>query len=291
MAARRAIRASSAASAISRPAASRSSSIRSCSGPARAFPGAGGSRSPHDLSSGDQRCQRLPRRRDDRRDFTRDTRQSDGRLFGGPLRLDLSPDDPALRQSLRHRGRRRPVRDRLGAPRPRDDPRAGLDKGRDDRRLGQCGLGLSVRRRAQRARQRRALDVRRRRLTKKPVDAPRTSSPIRPTGRAGWAGSTRAKTASGRISISLRANPNIDFVSFDNYLPLTDWTTATNGGLDGDGMADAAPFRRLAAAVRVAERPRSHRRRRRSIRRPISRPTSRAASISTGSTTTAAPAQ
>ena len=32
----------------------------------------------------------------------------------------------------------------------------------------------------------------------------------------------------------LRANPNIDFVSFDNYLPLTDWTTATNGGLDGE---------------------------------------------------------
>ncbi len=32
----------------------------------------------------------------------------------------------------------------------------------------------------------------------------------------------------------LRANPNIDFVSFDNYLPLTDWTTAANGGLDGD---------------------------------------------------------
>ena len=32
----------------------------------------------------------------------------------------------------------------------------------------------------------------------------------------------------------LRANSNIDFVSFDNYLPLTDWTTATNGGLDGD---------------------------------------------------------
>ena len=32
----------------------------------------------------------------------------------------------------------------------------------------------------------------------------------------------------------LYANPNIDFVSFDNYLPLTDWTTAGNGGLDGD---------------------------------------------------------
>ncbi len=29
----------------------------------------------------------------------------------------------------------------------------------------------------------------------------------------------------------LWANPNIDFVSFDNYMPLSDWTTG-NGGLD-----------------------------------------------------------
>jgi len=32
---------------------------------------------------------------------------------------------------------------------------------------------------------------------------------------------------------SLYASANIDFVSFDNYLPLSDWTTA-NGGLDAD---------------------------------------------------------
>jgi uncharacterized protein (TIGR02217 family) len=32
----------------------------------------------------------------------------------------------------------------------------------------------------------------------------------------------------------LYANPNIDLVSFDNYLPLTDWTTASNGGADAD---------------------------------------------------------
>ncbi len=38
----------------------------------------------------------------------------------------------------------------------------------------------------------------------------------------------------------LRANPNIDFVSFDNYLPLTDWTTASNGGVDGDEWLTAA---------------------------------------------------
>ena len=39
----------------------------------------------------------------------------------------------------------------------------------------------------------------------------------------------------------LYANPNIDFVSFDNYLPLTDWTTADNGGLDGDEWLSPAP--------------------------------------------------
>ena len=39
----------------------------------------------------------------------------------------------------------------------------------------------------------------------------------------------------------LYANPNIDFVSFDNYLPLTDWTTASNGGLDGDEWLSPAP--------------------------------------------------
>jgi len=39
----------------------------------------------------------------------------------------------------------------------------------------------------------------------------------------------------------LWANPNIDFVSFDNYLPLSDWTTAQNGGLDGLEWAQPAP--------------------------------------------------
>jgi hypothetical protein len=39
----------------------------------------------------------------------------------------------------------------------------------------------------------------------------------------------------------LYANPNIDYVSFDNYLPLTDWTTADNGGLDSDEWMNPAP--------------------------------------------------
>ena len=38
----------------------------------------------------------------------------------------------------------------------------------------------------------------------------------------------------------LYASANIDFVSFDNYLPLTDWTTAVNGGLDGDSWLTPA---------------------------------------------------
>lgn len=39
----------------------------------------------------------------------------------------------------------------------------------------------------------------------------------------------------------LYANTNIDFVSFDNYLPLTDWTTAANGGLDGSEWIEPSP--------------------------------------------------
>jgi hypothetical protein len=39
----------------------------------------------------------------------------------------------------------------------------------------------------------------------------------------------------------LWANANVDFVSFDNYLPLTDWTTGANGGLDGSEWMQPAP--------------------------------------------------
>ena len=40
--------------------------------------------------------------------------QSDGGLFGQPVRLDLSPDDPALRELLHRRRRRESIRHRLG---------------------------------------------------------------------------------------------------------------------------------------------------------------------------------
>ena len=39
---------------------------------------------------------------------------------------------------------------------------------------------------------------------------------------------------------SLWASPNIDLVGFDNYLPLSDWTTG-NGGLDALNWLNAAP--------------------------------------------------
>ena len=84
----------------------------------------------------------------------------------------------------------------------------------------------------------------------------------------------------------LYANPNIDFVSFDNYLPLTDWTT----GRRRHGRAElerAGLYRRLAAAGDDMNGLGLIGPFRRSIRRPISRRTSRVASISTGSTPTA----
>jgi hypothetical protein len=40
----------------------------------------------------------------------------------------------------------------------------------------------------------------------------------------------------------LWANPNVDFVSFDNYMPLTDWTTAENGGVDGGVYWTETPY-------------------------------------------------
>ncbi|CAM6032048.1 unnamed protein product [Sphagnum compactum] len=39
----------------------------------------------------------------------------------------------------------------------------------------------------------------------------------------------------------LYASSNIDLVSFDNYLPISDWTTAANGGLDGKLWAQPLP--------------------------------------------------
>jgi hypothetical protein len=39
----------------------------------------------------------------------------------------------------------------------------------------------------------------------------------------------------------LYASPNVDLVSFDNYLPLSDWTTA-DGGLDAQSWSLPAPF-------------------------------------------------
>ncbi len=77
-------------------------------------------------------------------------------------------------------------------------------------------------------------------LTKDLRGPARTSSPIPPTGRTGWAGSTRAKTANGRISTLCGRSPNIDFVGFDNYLPLSDWTTG-DGGLDAVNWLQPAP--------------------------------------------------
>ncbi len=39
----------------------------------------------------------------------------------------------------------------------------------------------------------------------------------------------------------LWSHDNIDFVAFDNYLPLSDWTTGTSGGLDALNWAKPAP--------------------------------------------------
>ena len=150
--------------------------------------------------------------------------QSDGRLRGREPRLDLSPDDPALRQPLLRRGRREPVRHRLGTEGSRGDSRSGLDAGRNDGRLGQRGLGLPLRRRTHHPGERRPERIRR--------CGPDQESlgPRKPDHLFGRLVELDGLPAPGRKRpmaaprFALRFG-NIDFVCFDNYLPLTDWTT------------------------------------------------------------------
>ena len=73
--------------------------------------------------------------------------QSHGGLLRGANGFHLSPLHPSLCQSLRDRGRRRPVPDRLGTARPGNSARPKLDARGDDRRQRRCFVGLSVRRR------------------------------------------------------------------------------------------------------------------------------------------------
>ena len=84
---------------------------------------------------------------------------------------------------------------------------------------------------------------------------------------------------------SLFASPNIDVVSFDNYLPLSDWTL-DDGGLDCQNW-NAPGANLLAAFPRGDERPRPVRAPTICKTPPIYKPTSRAAKASTGITTTA----
>ena len=117
---------------------------------------------------------------------------------------------------------------------------SGLDEGRDDRRLGLRDLGLSVRRgparrsptTCDRSSTARAI----RRISRRS----RTSSPIRPTGRAGWAGSTPAQNGQWPHLDQLWADAEHRSRRFDNYLPLTDWTTG-GGGLDVDEWSEPKP--------------------------------------------------
>ena len=82
-----------------------------------------------DLSQrGDGGGQRLPRLGLDLAIHARHD-QFDGGLFRLADRLHLSAHDPALRQSLRDRGRRRSVPDRLGIARPRNRSAVRLDQG------------------------------------------------------------------------------------------------------------------------------------------------------------------
>ena len=121
-------------------------------------------------------------------------------------------------------------------------------QGGHDRRRRQGHLGLSLRRRAHPALRRCAHRSSTVRGSPRTRQACTTSSPIRPIGRIGWAFSIRARTASGRISTSSMATAISISSRFDNYLPLSDWTTG-DGGLDVHYWRDPAPNRRVAAVA------------------------------------------
>ena len=111
---------------------------------------------------------------------------------------------------------------RLGAARPRDDPRArpGRKAGTTDG-AGHAVVGLSVRRRPRRARRRRARDLRRRRgCAQEPGDA--SNLIAYSADWSDWMGWQHAG-ANGQWPHldALWASSNIDLVGFDNYLPLS----------------------------------------------------------------------
>ena len=61
-------------------------------------------------------------------DFIRDSINLTVDYSGAPVRLDVPPHDPALCEPLHRRRRRESLRDWLGASRPRDPARSGLDE-------------------------------------------------------------------------------------------------------------------------------------------------------------------
>ena len=146
------------------------------------------------------------------------------------------------------RRRRRSVSDRLGTARPGDDPRPRLDAGGKRRRAG-CAAwdypfvaGLAAL----------AADVRAifdgQGLTR---GATGTANLVAYSADwSSWMGWQHAG-ANGQWPHldALWASPTIDLVGFDNYLPLSDWTTG-DGGLDAIELAAARARRRLAAVAR-----------------------------------------
>ena len=149
-----------------------------------------------------------PRRR---RCSRRDTVNLTVAYSGSPTDYTLSPDDPALRRPCA----RSPAASTCSCSAPscagwrRSAGRPGRKAGAIDGQRPR-GVGLSVRRRPATLADDVRSDLRRRGPDARTSRRSTTSSPIPPTGRAGWAGSTRARTASGRISTRCGPRSTID---------------------------------------------------------------------------------
>ena len=148
--------------------------------------------------------------------------------------------------------------DRLGVARPGDDPRSGLDQSRDDRRLGLCGLGLSVCRRLKAARCRRALDLRRPRLYERPD---RAQEPHRLLGRLveldGLAAPGRERPMAASRH-ALRPMRIIDYRLL-RQLPAAERLDDRRRRPRHPELAGARLYGHLAAALDRTERTRPHR--------------------------------
>ncbi len=164
--------------------------------------------------------------------------QSDGGLSG-------SPTDYTYRRMILHYANLCVIAGGVdlflwfGASRPRNDARSRLDEGRHDGRRRKSHMGLPFVAGLMQF----SADVRSifdGAGLNKDLSGYKNLIAYSPDWSVWMESSIRAPTANGRTSIHCSLRPALIWSSFDNYLPLSDWTTGV-GGLDCVNWTQAAP--------------------------------------------------